>query len=177
MKRIIIALVAAAGLNGSVNVARADNGGYIPPGGAKATTMPSMSQMAGPNTIFGAGDCPPGRAPDRYGLHPCLKKFFHIPTATSGYGANSAQANGNPLSNPANWPAAGYGMGGPSYNPNGFPPNAYGMAGGMGGPGCPAGPNAGYGPGGGPMMQGTLAFPYNSFVRSPRDFFMVDVNK
>jgi hypothetical protein len=26
-------------------------------------------------------------------------------------------------------------------------------------------------------MQGTLAFPYNSLTRSPRDYFMVDVNK
>ncbi len=48
--------------------------------------------------------------------------------------------------------AMGYGMGGPGYMPGG-----QGM--------------------GGPMMQGTLVFPNHSFVRSPRDYFMVDVNK
>ena len=53
---------------------------------------------------------------------------------------------------------AGFGIGrGPAYNPQGFPPGAYG-------------PN-------GPMMQGTLAFPHQPFIRSPRDYFMLDLNK
>ncbi len=45
-------------------------------------------------------------------------------------------------------PAPGYGMGGPGYNPNAAAP-----------------------------MQGTLVFPQHSFVRSPRDYFMMDTNK
>lgn len=47
----------------------------------------------------------------------------------------------------------GYGQSGPAYNPNGFPNGAYGPA------------------------QGTLAFPNHPFVRSPRDYFMLDLNR
>jgi hypothetical protein len=47
----------------------------------------------------------------------------------------------------------GYTQSGPSYNPHGYPPGAYGPA------------------------QGTLAFPHHPFVRSPRDFFMLDLNR
>ncbi|MDY3560352.1 hypothetical protein R5W23_001586 [Gemmata sp. JC673] len=47
----------------------------------------------------------------------------------------------------------GYGQSGPAYNPNGFPPGAYGPA------------------------QGTLVFPNHPFVRSPRDFFMLEQNR
>lgn len=47
----------------------------------------------------------------------------------------------------------GYGQQGPAYSPNGFPPGAYGPA------------------------QGTLVFPNHPFVRSPRDYFMLELNK
>ena len=47
----------------------------------------------------------------------------------------------------------GYGQQGPAYNPNGYPPGAYGPA------------------------QGTLVFPNHPFVRSPRDYFMLELNK
>ncbi len=178
MKRIIVALAVAAGLNAYMGAASADPGGYCPPGGGSGN-LPTFGQIAGPNTLLGAGDLPPGKMPDRYGLHPCLKKFFHVPTAM---GAGSGYPGGpgcNPLANPANWPAAGYGQGGPAYNPNGFPPGAYGpgYGGGFagGGPGCPPG-FPGYGPSN-PMMQGTLAFPMNGFTRSPRDYFMMDLNR
>jgi hypothetical protein len=161
------------------------------PGTGGGAGLPTWSQIAGPNTLLGAGDAPPGHVPDKYGLHPCLKRFFHVPTANTpglaGYGANGH----NPLTNPANWAAGGYGMGGPAYNPTGFPPPGY--AGYQGG-GYAGGGAAGCGPAGcgnyqagpyqpqaygqmPPMMQGTLAFPYNSLTRSPRDYFMVDVNK
>jgi hypothetical protein len=166
MNRILLGLATAAGLSFWAGLASADPGGFAPPGGpGGSTSLPSWAQIAGPNTLFGAGDLPPGRAPDRYGLHPCIKKFFHVPTS-SGPGGNSA-----------NWAAAGYGMGGPAYNPMGYPgPNAM-MGQGYAGPGC-AGPGcagqAGY-PGYPP--QGTLVFPYNNLIRSPRDYFMVDVNK
>jgi hypothetical protein len=143
--------------------------------------LPSMASLAGPNTLFGAGDLPPGRAPDRFGLHPCIKKFFHIPTAT-GPGGPGYYGPHNPLSDPANWAAAGYGRGGPAYNPNGFPPpGAYGPGGyagaGMMGPGGPGGMPGAFPGGNGPSMQGTLVFPYNNLVRSPRDYFMLDLNK
>jgi hypothetical protein len=51
------------------------------------------------------------------------------------------------------YPMMGYNQGGPAYNPTGYPTGAYGPA------------------------QGTLVFPNSSFTRSPRDYFMVDVNK
>jgi len=153
MKRMIIALATAAGLSLSVGVASADPGGYAPPAGM--ANGPIGGQLGGPGTLIGAGDLPPGRGPDRYGLNPCLKRLFKM----GGCGSNCGQAEygKNPLQNPMYWGPGGYGMGGPAYNPQGFPPGAYG-------------PN-------GPMMQGTLAFPHQPFIRSPRDFFMVDVNK
>jgi hypothetical protein len=93
-----------------------------------------------------------------YGWHPsiktCIKKLFHHGSCSQCGSGQDGQKN--PLANPANWAAGGYGVGGPAYNPYGFPPGAYG-------------PN-------GPMMQGTLVFPNHPFVRSPRDYFMYDVN-
>lgn len=50
------------------------------------------------------------------------------------------------------YPQMGYGQGGPAYNPNGYP-GGYGQA------------------------QGTLVFPHHPHIRSPRDFFMLDLNK
>lgn len=158
MKRIILGLAAAVGLCLTGGKASADPGGFVPPGGGAAGNSLSMSQIAGPNTLLGCGDAPLGRAPDRYGLHPSLKKLFHIPTANIGPGGG------------ANWAAAGYGAGGPAFNPMGYPPAGCGPG------GCP--PGYGMGPGAyPPPMQGTLVFPYNNFTRSPRDYFMVDVNK
>jgi hypothetical protein len=172
MNRIMIGLATAAGLSLCANVASADPGGYVPPGGPGGSAgLPSWASIAGPNTLLGSGDLPPGRAPDRYGLHPCLKKFFHIPNA-SAMGGGGYYSGPNPLGNPANWAAAGYGMGGPAYNPMGFP-GPGGMGPGGMGPGCAAPYQQGYPP----AMQGTLVFPYNNLIRSPRDYFMVDVNK
>jgi hypothetical protein len=109
----------------------------------------SLGQIGGPNTLLGAGDLPPGRGPDCYGFHPGIKRFahlFHKPKAHCGPGCGQPNYH-NPLQNPANWAAGGYGQGGPAYNPTGFPPGAN------------------------PMMQGTLVFPHHPFVRSPRDYF------
>jgi hypothetical protein len=204
MKKIVLGLAAVAAVSLSVKPSAADPGGYVPPGAAGGGAMPSWAQVAGPNTLLGAGECPPGRGPDRYGLHPCLKKFFHVPTAAARPGAGGYYGPHNPLQDPANWAAGGYGMGGPALNPNGFPPGAYGqmamggqmmpggmqpgmggqmmpggMPPGMGGPMMPGGMPGMAGPyaGGQQMMQGTLVFPYNNLIRSPRDFFMWDANK
>ena len=51
------------------------------------------------------------------------------------------------------YPQMGYSQNGPAYNPTGYPPGHYGPA------------------------QGTLAFPHQPFIRSPRDFFMLELNK
>jgi len=48
------------------------------------------------------------------------------------------------------YPLMGYNQGGPAYNPTGYPVGAY------------------------PPAQGTLVFPNHPFVRSPRDYFMVE---
>jgi hypothetical protein len=53
----------------------------------------------------------------------------------------------------AYYPQMGYNQGGPAYNPNGYPPGGFGPA------------------------QGTLAFPHHPFIRSPRDYFMMEPNK
>lgn len=61
---------------------------------------------------------------------------------------------GTPARTPAQYyPQMGYTQNGPAYNPTGYPPGMYGPA------------------------QGTLAFPHHPYVRSPRDFFMLDLNR
>jgi hypothetical protein len=186
MNRIMIGLATAAGLTLCAGMANADPAGFVAPTTGGGVGLATFAQLAGPNTLFGAGDLPPGRMPDKYGLHPCLKKFFHIPTASGPgmpYGPYGANGH-NPLTNSANWAAGGYGMNGPAQSQTPFPGGGYGpggMAGGYG-PGGMPGPGGMHGPGGpygpmGPPMQGTLAFPYNSLTRSPRDYFMMDLNK
>ena len=139
MKRMLMA-VAALGL--AAGAVRADWGG---PGAAPAGGggMAQLPQMGGPNTLMGLGDPANGAAPDKYGLHPRLKRLFRL------------SGPGQPAQVPPSYyyPQMGYGQNGPAYNPTGFPP----------GSAAPA--------------QGTLAFPHHPFVRSPRDFFMIDVNK
>lgn len=151
MKRTLIAVVAAAGLGVFAGRAPADPGGYAPPGGAAAM---SPAPVGAPGTLFGPGPVS-DQAPDRYGWNPILRKLFRH--NKGGCGPVGPGDGKNPLQNPANWAAGGYGQNGPAYNPQGFPPGAYG-------------PN-------GPMMQGTLVFPHHTFVRSPRDYFMLDLNK
>ena len=157
MKRFTIALAAVAGLSLFAGRASADPGGYSPPGGAAGGA--SFGPIGGPGTLIGAGDLPPGQAPDCYGWTPSIKKFFgkfkggkgcsdcgglgH--GGLGGFGGHGGRG-GSGGSGP-NWGAAGYGVGGPAYNPNG------------------------------PMMQGTLVFPHHTFARSPRDYFMLDLNK
>lgn len=97
----------------------ADPGGYAPPAGRPGGATLSVAAFYDPNTLLGSGGLPPGRGPDRYGLHPHLKKFFHIPP------------------------------------------------GGRCGPGCDGTAHL-YG------VHGTLVFPHHPFVRSPRDFFMLE---
>ena len=135
MKRMLMA-VAALGL--AAGAVRADWGGpgAAPSGGGGgAGGMPQLPQIGGPNTLLGMGDPSNGAAPDKYGLHPRIKRLFRMQPAQPSY------------------QQMGYGQNGPAYNPTGYPP----------GSAAPA--------------QGTLAFPHHPFVRSPRDFFMLDVNK
>ncbi|MCE9566023.1 MAG: hypothetical protein K8U57_28715 [Planctomycetes bacterium] len=156
MKKTLIAFATAAGLSVFLSSASADPGGYSPPHpGAGGGGAPF--QIGGPDTLLGAG-APTGRAPDRYGWNPIFKKCFRL----GGSGGPAGPQGGNPLNYPGNWAAGGYGQNGPAYNPGGFPPQ-----GGCGPQGCgPQGP-----------AQGTLVFPNHSFVRSPRDYFMMDMNK
>lgn len=162
MKRLAIGLFTVLGLGAVAGRVAADPGGFTPPSGSGVPVLP---QYGSKDTFFGAGGLPPGRGPDVYGWNPAIKKvLYRLPgLGLHGKGCPSGcydPATGqpcNPLRNPANWPAAGYGVGGPAYNPAGFPSGAYG-------------PN-------GPVMQGTLVFPHHPFIRSPRDFFMVDVHK
>ena len=136
MKRMLWA-VAALGL--AAGAAWADWGG---PGASPGAAPVQLPQVGGPNTLLGLGDPYNGVAPDKYGLHPRIKRMFR-----------SGPRSENPVVPSHYYPQMGYNQGGPAYNPNGYPPGAYGPA------------------------QGTLAFPHHPFVRSPRDFFMLDLNK
>lgn len=130
MKRLLMAML-VVGL--AAGAARADWGGR---GAAPANCAPAP-QIGGPNTLLGMGEPANGVAPDKYGLHPKLKRLFSF----GGRGSTP------------DYGAMGYGQMGPAYNPNGYPPGAFGPA------------------------QGTLVFPNHPYVRSPRDYFMYDLNR
>lgn len=151
MKRMLMTLAAAAGLTVTAGAARADWGGYTTAGPAAPAAAPVPGQVAGPNTLFGAG-APGPQGPTQYGLNPHLRKMFRL-----NGGCNTCD---------------GYGKHGGYGGPGGFG-GGYG-AGGFGGGGA-GGP--GYAPPYTPVMQGTLAFPHHPFVRSPRDFFMYEPNR
>lgn len=139
MKRMLLAVI-ACGL--AASAARADWGGPgAPPTKGGGPSMPSLPQLAGPNTLLGAGNAYTGNA-DPYGLNPRLKRLFRLST------------HKEPATVPPSYyyPQMGYNQGGPAYNPYGYP-GGYGQA------------------------QGTLAFPHHTYLRSPRDFFMLDLNK
>jgi hypothetical protein len=138
MKRMLLT-VAALGL--AAGAARADWGGNTPPPSGPQGSMPVMPQLGGPNTLLGMGDPYNGHAPDRYGLHPRIKRVFRL-------GGPQPQVPPSYY-----YPPMGYNQNGPAYNPTGYPPGSYGPA------------------------QGTLVFPHHPFVRSPRDFFMLDLDK
>jgi hypothetical protein len=162
MKKMLIASVCMTGLCLVAGRVSADPGGFAPPV-AGLSVAPSYAST---DTLIGAGGLPPGRGPDQYGWNPFVKRLLR---KFPGFGCGDCTGCGNcgsscggnphcnPLANPANWAAGGYGQGGPAYNPHGFPPGAYGPH--------------------GPVMQGTLVFPHHPFVRSPRDYFMLDLNK
>jgi hypothetical protein len=141
MKRMLMA-IAALGL-AAVSV-RSDWGGPVVPAPQQGgPSLPSIPQLAGPNTLLGMGAPSSGAAPDQYGLHPRLKKLFRMGTYKE------------PAQVPPSYyyPYMGYNQGGPAYNPTGYPIGSAGPA------------------------QGTLVFPNSPFTRSPRDYFMPDVNK
>lgn len=84
MKRIVIALAAAAGLTATVGTAHADPGGFMPPGPYGASPLPTPGSLAGPNTLLGYG-APGERGPGgMYGLNPGLRKAFR--TGAGGCG-------------------------------------------------------------------------------------------
>jgi hypothetical protein len=151
MKRYAIAIAAMAALGMTCGRAFADPGGFAPPGPQAAASSGMM--IGGPGTLIGAGENPAGQAPDCYGWTPSVKRFFHKfkrgcgPTHGGLGGKHGGHGGMGGMGGGPDWAAMGYGLGGPAYNPNG------------------------------PMMQGTLVFPHHPFVRSPRDFFMYDLNK
>ena len=118
MKRMLMA-VAALGL--ATGAVRADWGGPggPPPGGPPSASGqgggPQMPQIGGPNTLMGMGDPYNGVAPDKYGLHPRIKRMFRL-------GTHSEPAKVPPS---YYYPQMGYNQGGPAYNPNGYPANPY----------------------------------------------------
>src|SRR5688572_4382598 len=114
MRRMLMA-VAALGL--AAGVARTDWGGPGgPPSGPGAGAV-QAPPAGGPNTLLGMGDPYNGVAPDKYGLHPRIKRMFRI-----------GPRSDNPVPPSYYYPQMGYNQGGPAYNPNGYPPGAYGPA-------------------------------------------------
>src|SRR5262245_34949282 len=139
MKRMLWA-VAVMGL-AAAGTANADWGGFAPPPQQQgAQVQPARGEFSSPNTLVGLAHNHSGKAPDRYGLMPGLRKAFRV----GGEGCDTCAKPGL------------FSKGG--------------LFGGSSGGGCANGNcgNGHFGHGGGygydypqypPMMQGTLVFP------------------
>ena len=118
-------------------------------GGPKPPAAPPQGGQAAPPAMgLGAPNTLLSAGEPYNGVAP--DKYGMNPRIKKLFRLNTAQPQLPPS---AYYPQMGYGQGGPAYNPTGYPPGAYGPA------------------------QGTLVFPHQPFVRSPRDFFMLDLNK
>src|SRR5262249_11283310 len=76
MTRMLFAMVVGFASMGS---ARADWGGSTPPNpNPNYPVQPIRSEFTAPNTLMGLGHAHDGKAPDRYGLMPGLRKAFRV---------------------------------------------------------------------------------------------------
>lgn len=127
-------------------------------GGPRAPVAPPQGQgpqgqgpQAPQGSQFGGPNTLLGQGDPYNGVAP--DKYGMNPRLRKMFRLGSASHSGQPQVPPSYYyPQMGYNQNGPAYNPTGYPTGAYAPA------------------------QGTLAFPHNSFVRSPRDFFMLDIN-
>jgi hypothetical protein len=144
MKRMLLA-VAMTGL--AIGAARADWGGFGAPAGGGYPIQPIQNEFNDPNTLIGLGAAQPGRAPDRYGLLPGLRRAFRLDKNSGTCSSCGGKSGGLFHKGNGGCSNCGNGHGGYGYGP------------------APQYP---------PMMQGTLVFPNHTYVRSPRDFFMYE---
>jgi hypothetical protein len=168
MKRTVMTLAAVVGMAAAGGTAKSDPGGFAPPPGAHGGYPPppaAGSEFSAPNTLMGLGAPAPGKPQERYGLLPALRKTFRI----GGDGCNQPGCGGGHTCK------HGLGKGHCPYGCGGHGGAGHG-GGGYGGGGYGGGYGGGHGAGNGypPVMQGTLVFPHQTFVRSPRDFFMYE---
>ena len=150
MKRMTMALLAAAGLAAAAGSARADWGGLRRP--APQAAPSGGGEFTSPGTLSGLAAEHSHKAPDRYGLLPGLRKVFNLggKDGCNDCGGKHSRRDGCPGGNCGPFGRGGY-----------ADPAAAG----------------GYGPQVPPVMQGTLVFPHHTFVRSPRDYFMYEPNR
>ena len=151
MKRMTMALAAAAGVAAAAGSARADWGGIGRQTPPQAVTPAGGGEFTSPGTLSGLVTEPAHKAPDRYGVLPGLRKVFRL-----GHKDECSDCGGK----------HGRGKGGcPGGNCGPFGRGGY------------ADPGAGQGQQYPQMMQGTLVFPHHPFVRGPRDYFMSEPNR
>ena len=143
MKRFMMTFVALATLGVFAGNASAQ---YPPPPSKNGLLQAggyAPGPVASPYAVPVYGIDPASEEPDtsgRYGLHPVLKRLFHIKDAgcgKDGCGKEGCAKGGKGHAAPVGHP----GFAGPPSNP---------------------------------ATGGTLAFPQHPYVRSPRDFFMMD---
>jgi hypothetical protein len=72
MKRIVVAMMAAAGVAVAAGSAQADPGGFVPPTRGAGMTIPA-GPSEGPSSLNPDYGAPP--PPGRYGVLPCLKRL------------------------------------------------------------------------------------------------------
>ena len=144
-------LVAALAVTGSALSARAGDAPIVPVSGGYPMAMPSSGYSApvGETTVAENPHEVVGR---RYGLLPFLRKGVFW---KSNYGACASCEGDGLLARLGHRGAGGGGNAGPDFPGQGVP--------GIAQPGQPGG-----------GMPGTLVFPYNPFIRSPRDYFMYE---
>ena len=117
MKRMLFAM---AVMSLAVGSAQADWGGFGPPapqGGGGPPIQPIRNEFTAPNTLMGLGAGQPGRAPDRYGLMPGLRKAFRV-DGGGGCSACNGCNTGMPMGHGGHGQGGGYGP--PQYQQ--YPP-------------------------------------------------------
>ncbi|MFM8271941.1 MAG: hypothetical protein ACKODX_06350 [Gemmata sp.] len=120
-------------------------------GGPRPAPMPPQGAQGSPVPRIGGPNTLLGQGNPYNGVAP--DKYGLNPRLRKMFRLGPPSNSGQPQVPPSYYyPQMGYNQNGPAYNPTGYPTGAYGPA------------------------QGALVFPHHSFVRSPRDYFMLDLN-
>ena len=118
MKRMLMALAAVGGLTAAGGSVRADWGQTPAPPpnyGGGGAAMPA--EFTTPGTLLGLGHAQSGKAPDRYGLLPSLRRTLKL----DGGGCSTCGKGGSGFVGPHSGKGGGH-LAGPGYGYAQYPP-------------------------------------------------------